>query len=141
MGELTPDLGDGHHRFEAAAAAAPAPVGGAGQLGVADLAGDPGRAAVGTPGQHDAGADAVRRLDVEEVVESPAGPVGAFAPGAHVGVVTDRDRMSEPPAEFGGRIEADPVGQDGGRPDDLGPYVERPGDSGGDAEHLRQLVT
>src|ERR1019366_7093561 len=93
LGELPVHLGDGYDGLQAAEVPAAAQTVGTGQLDVTDLAGCAGCAPVHLAVEHQAGADTVRSLDVDEVTASASGSEAAFAVGAHLGVVADMDRL------------------------------------------------
>lgn len=78
---------------------------------------------------------------MQEVVQFASGAVCSLAARAHVGVVADDDRVSESVAQLVDGCEPDPIGQDGGGADDVGPDVQRSGDAGGDTEHVGHGVS
>ena len=82
---------------------------------MADLTGCPGRASQQAPVDHDAGADAGRRLDVSEVRAVPAGAPGQLSQRAEVRVVLDPDRNPKALFHLGGDAEPNPAGKNRGR--------------------------
>src|SRR6516165_7072342 len=93
--ELPADHVDREGRLEAAAVAAATPGAGGIDLRVADLAGHAVRPAIEPPVQDERGADAIRRLDVDEVSEIAGRPVGHLAQGAEGGIVAERERQPD----------------------------------------------
>ena len=109
MGELATDRADRDHGLQATPAAAAAPVDGAQHLGMADLPGDTDRAAVRLSVEDEAGADAVRHLDVDEIVPPAGCAEDPFAAGAHVRVVAVHHSLAQAAAQFAGRIDIHPA--------------------------------
>ena len=89
-------------------------------MDVADLAGQPDRAAVQTSAEHEAGSHPAGELDVEHVGIAARGTVLVLGHGAEVGVVVDHHGQVEAPAQLVGGSELVPAGQhrlvDPGRP-------------------------
>jgi hypothetical protein len=110
-GELTSHLGDGHDRLKASSIAAAAKAGGVGSLGVADLAGDLERSAIGLAVEHDPGPDAVGGLDVDEVPASTGGAESLLASGSHVREVVDEHGSPGARCQLDGWMQVHPAGE------------------------------